>query len=341
MLKRLLKIFKSEIWQLPSRTILFIGCIFIVLLPLFTQEPFFLRIVIMACIFAIYAASWDLLSGFAGQLSLGHALFFGVGAYITAFLNIYLNFSPWLSIPLGALVAVAVGLIGGIPSLRLKGIYLSLVTLALPIILTSIVFAFPEITGGELGLWGVDRLASTRTIEYYLVLIVMLISCFAMWKIVDSKIGIVFHAIRGDEIAARASGINTTKFKLIAFSLSGFFAGLSGGLLAHFLRIAGPSTLELMTSFQPIIWTIFGSVATIYGAVVGTFILYPIMEVLQLIPGLRMLIYGLIVLIILRFMPSGIVNWVVDRIENECPRCKNQNAKTRKQCRICNAKIDH
>ena len=160
-----------------------------------------------------------------------------------------------------------------------------------------------------------------------------------MWKITDSKVGIIFHAIREDEIAVRASGINTTKYKLLAFSLSGFFAGIAGGLSVHFIRIAGPSTLELMTSFQPIIWTIFGGIVTIYGAIAGTLILYPLMEFLRVVPEVRMLIFAGSVLVILRFMPEGLIVWLLDKLERECPRCKVKNIFTRTTCRICLAKL--
>lgn len=161
-----------------------------------------------------------------------------------------------------------------------------------------------------------------------------------MWKITDSKTGIIFHAIREDEVAARASGINTTRYKLLAFCLSGLFAGIAGGLYVHFIRIAGPSTLELMLSFQAIIWAIFGGIATIYGPIAGVFILYPLMEFLRVMPEIRMLLFAIIVMLVLLFMPEGLTTWVRDRIEKECPRCKVRNIATRKSCRVCEAALD-
>jgi branched-chain amino acid transport system permease protein len=125
-----------------------------------TKDPYLLRIIIFSSIFAIFAASWDLLSGFTGQMNFGHALFFGVAAYTSALLNLHLGFPPWLTIPLGALMAVVAGLVVGIPCLRLRGPYLALATLAFPIILIGIIFTIPEITGGELGVSGIKPLAS-------------------------------------------------------------------------------------------------------------------------------------------------------------------------------------
>ena len=339
-LRRIRLLFQKEILILPSRTIAFLFCLALLCLPLVTKDPYLLRIVIFSSIFAIFAASWDLLSGFTGQMNFGHALFFGVAAYTSAILNLRLGLPPWATIPLGALMAVIAGLLVGVPCLRLRGPYLALATLAFPIILMGIIFTIPEITGGELGVSGIKPLASSRIATYYVCVILMLGLGLLMWKIGDSKTGIIFHAIREDELAVRASGINTTRYKLLAFSLSGFFAGLSGGLYTHFIRIAGPSTLEVSLSFQAIIWAIFGGVVTIYGPIAGVFILYPLMEFLRILPEIRTLIFGLTVIILLLFMPEGLTTWARDKMEKECPRCKARNGAWRNTCRVCFADME-
>ena len=272
-LKKLYTIFKGEVLVLPSRVVVLLFFFVLLLLPLVTQHPYLLRILILTSIFAIFAASWDLLSGFTGQMNFGHALFFGVAAYVTALLNLHANLPPWGSIPLGALAAVLAGLIIGIPCLRLKGTYLALTTLAFPIILMGIVFAIPNITGGELGISGLERLSGSRLTDYYIAVGIMLALGTIMWKITQSNTGLIFHAIREDELAVRTAGINTTRYKLLAFCLSGFFAGISGGLYAHFMRIAGPANLEVSMSFTVVIWAIFGGVVTIYGPIGAVFIL--------------------------------------------------------------------
>ncbi len=339
-LRKLYTIFKGEVLVLPSRIIVVLFFMVLLILPAVTQDPYLLRILILTGIFAILAASWDLLSGFTGQMNFGHALFFGVGAYAAALLNQNVHIPPWGSIPLGGLAAVLAGLIIGIPCLRLKGTYLALTTLAFPIILMGIVFAFPNITGGELGISGLDRIARSRIANYYIVIVLMLVLCTIMWKITDSNTGIIFHAIREDEVAVRASGINTTRYKLLAFSLSGFFAGISGGLYAHFMRIAGPSTLEVSLSFTVVIWAIFGGVVTIYGPVGAVFILFPMLEFFRFWPEYRTLMFAVIILLTLIYMPDGLFPWVRDKIETECPRCKIRNVATRKTCRICTAPLD-
>ena len=338
-IRKLFTIIKNDVLVLPSRIIVALFIFGLLVLPLVTDDPYFLRILILTSIFAILAASWDLLSGFTGQLNFGHALFFGVGAYGAALLNQHLRLPPWGSIPLGAMGAVLAGLIIGIPCLRLRGTYLSLTTLAFPIILLGIVFAIPGITGGELGISGLDRLVHSRVAAYYITVVAMLVLVTVMWKITDSHIGIIFHSIREDEVAVRAAGINTTRYKLLAFCLSGFFAGISGGLYAHFMRIAGPSTLEVSMSFQVVIWSIFGGIVTIWGPVGAVFILFPLLEFFRLWPQFRTLMFAFVILLILLYMPEGLLPWIRDKIENVCPRCKIRNVATRKTCRICAAEM--
>ncbi len=338
--RKSLTICKDEVLVLPSRVAVGVFVIALLALPLFSQSPYLLRVLILSGIFAIFAASWDLLSGFTGQMNFGHALFFGVGAYSAALLNIHAHLPAWASIPLGALGAVITGLIVGIPCLRLRGTYLALTTLAFPIILLGIIFAIPDITGGELGLSGLSRLTGSRLWDYYLTSVIMLISCTVMWKITDSNTGIIFHAIREDELAVRASGINTTRYKLLAFSLGGFFAGISGGLYAHFMRIAGPSTLEVSMSFTVVIWAVFGGIVTIYGPVGAVFILFPLLEFLRFWPEYRTLAFALVILLILLYMPEGLFPYLRDKLEIQCPRCKIRNVAKRKTCRVCAAPLN-
>ncbi len=338
--KKFFKIIRNEVLVLPSRVIVGLFCIVLIGLPLINQDPYIVRIVILTSIFAILAASWDLLSGFTGQMNFGHALFFGVGAYSSALINLHAHIPPWGSVPLGAVVAVLAGLIVGIPCLRLKHTYLALTTLAFPIILTGIIFALPQYTGGEFGLSGMTRFTNSLIGNYYLHVGTMLVLAVIMWKITDSNTGIIFHAIREDELAVKASGINTTRYKLLAFSLSGFFAGIAGGLYAHYMRIAGPSTLEVSMSFMVVIWAIFGGAATIYGPIGAVFILYPLLEFFRIWPEYRTMIFAAVVLVILLYMPEGLIHWIRDKIEKECPRCKIRNAATRKTCRVCTAGLD-
>lgn len=326
---------RHEVLALPGRTLALLFALFLFLFPLFTQDPYWLRVLTLSAIFALYAASWDLLSGYTGQVSLGHAFFFGLAGYASALLGRDLGLPPGLTVPLGAVLATWAGVLVGLPSLRVRGPYLSLITLAFPIIALGLVFVFPHFTGGELGLSGLPRLGRSRLEEYYLVVLVFLSSTLLLWKLGGSRIGLFLHALREDEAAARMVGVNTVRYKLLAFGVSAFFAGLAGGLHAHYLRVVGPDSLSLFNSIQPVIWSVFGGLATVYGPVAGTFLLFPFLEILRVTEELRMVAFSLLILLVMRFLPQGVVRGVLDRLEEECPRCKVRNAFTRKRCRAC------
>lgn len=346
MLRRLLKDFRWGVIPVPGRLIAIIFFVALFIFPLIVQVPYYLRVLTFTSVFAIFAVSWDLLSGYTGQANFGHALFFGVGAYGSALLYKYLGWQPAVTIPLGALAATLVGVVTCIPALRLRGPYLSLLTMAFPLMLLGIVFAFKGVTGGEYGISGLPRLASTLTGEYYICLLVMTVSVLIMWKLSDAgskyvRTGLIFHAIREDEIAARATGINTIRYKILAFAVGGLFAGIAGALYTHVITVAGPSSLAMTMSFQAIIWVVFGGIVSIYGPVVGVYVLYPLVEFLRRTPlgQYRLLILPIIVILILLFMPEGIAVWVRDKIERECPRCKLTNAAWRRECRACSASL--
>lgn len=338
---------KQELFDLPGRIIGTVFFIFLLIAPLVIQDSFIVRMITLTIIFAIFAMSWDVLSGVAGQLSLGHGFFVAIAGYGAAFLNIHLNAPVWVTIPVGAIAAVGFGLIVGIPALRLRGMFLGLVTLAFPVILTGLVMGFPGITGGEMGLSGVKELTSSRTLSYYVVFAVFSVSAVIMYKFVDTdskfiRTGLLLFALREDEIALRASGINTVKYKLIAFAVSGFFAGIAGGLYVHYIRLASPAVLDLMFSFNVILWTIFGGIGTIYGSVVGVFILYPMMEILAMFEWgdtYRHFILAIVLIGTLLFMPEGITVRVLDKLEIKCTRCKTINFFHRTKCRACRAEL--
>jgi branched-chain amino acid transport system permease protein len=333
---------RNEVLVLPSRTAVLVWVLALLAFPYLYGDAYVLRILTMTCLFAIFAASWDLLAGYTGQVNFGHALYFGAGAYTSALLSLKLGITPWATIWLGAAVAALFGFATGYLCLRLRGSYLSLATLAFPLIALGLLFAFPDFSGGELGVSGLRRLATTPTANYYIAALSMLAIVFALWALADSKFGIVLHAIRDDEVAARASGINTPRYKLAIFSIAGAAAGFAGALFAHYLRVAGPSALEVALSFQVVIWGIFGGLATVYGPVAAVFLLYPLTEWLgsfKTFGELRLLAFALIVLLVLLFMPRGLAPWVRDKVEAQCPRCKQRNGAWRSLCRLCRAPL--
>ena len=370
MLRRLFKNFRFGVLPVPGRVIAVIFFVLLLITPLLTKNSIFLDFIIQANILVIFAVSWDLLAGYSGQLNFGHALFFGVAAYGSGLLYDYLHWQPWATIPLGILIAVAAGIITCFPALRLRGPYLSLLTLAFPLMLSGIIIALKDYTGGEEGISGIPALADTQLGEYFIILLVMTVSVLIMWKLSDAgskyiRTGLIFHAIREDEIAARATGINTIRYKLLAFAIGGFFAGLAGALFTHVAGTVSVHTLALTLSFQAIIYVIFGGIVSIYGAVVGVYTLYPLIHfswlaqrrievfiktlsatpLVDFLQGIRAiigrpeLVLAVLVIVILLFMPEGLAVWIRDKIERECPRCKLANAAWRRECRACSAPL--
>jgi len=349
LLRRLLNNLRWSVLPVPGRVIAIVFFVALFIFPLITDSTYYLYILTISNLLVIFAVSWDLLSGYSGQVNFGHALFFGVAAYSVGLLNKYFGWQPWATIPIGALVATGVGVLTCFPALRLRGPYLSLLTMAFPLMLLGLVMAFKEWTGGEFGIPGLPALAATKVGEYYICLVVMTVAVLIMWKLTDAgskyvRTGLIFHAIREDEIAARASGINTIRYKILAFVIGGFFAGLAGALYAHILGTVGISSLSMVMSFRAIIYVVFGGIVSIYGAVVGVYTLQTLLQFLGVggttfIGQNQILIMAIIVILILLFMPEGVAVWVRGKIERECPRCKLSNAAWRRECRACSAPL--
>ncbi len=358
LISRLIRDFNGDVLTVPGRVIALIFVLALLVFPLLNHDPHILRILIMANIYVVFAVSWDLLSGYTGQMNLGHALFFGVAAYVAALLNIHYGLDPWLTIPIGGVAAAIAGLLVCLPALRLRGPYLALVTLALPFVAVAIVLLFKSTTNGDMGLYGIGRIFSSfedprdnMIVTYFFSLVMMLPSVLIMWKLTDARssivrLGIIFHAIREDEIAARACGINTVRYKFIAFAVGGFFAGIAGGFYAHFLRVVNPQdTLGVFLSFEVIMYTVFGGICSIYGAVAGVYFArafvwdYLLTDVVEVDVGIKRMSLAIIMVLVLLFMPQGIAVWIRDKIEKTCPRCKLNNAFFRRNCRACGAEL--
>jgi len=330
-LRRAYSSFATHVFDSPPRLLSLLFLVLIACFPILLKagpsSAYILAVLTTANILAIFASSWDILVGRCGQISLGHALFFGVGAYTSALLIRYVGFPLWVSIPAGVLVGTLLAVPLGFPALRVKGPYLALVTMALPMIATGIVYYFRDWTGGEHGLM-VPRffpfleLYQQQLAECYLTLILLFISAIIMYKIANSKIGIVFVSILDNEVGAKACGINITKYKLLAFVISACFASLAGGIYAHFVRVAGPSgTLSLTLSFQAIIITTLGGIGTIYGPIAGSYLICILDQyVLTMIVDVPFVWHPLIFMVVVVFFvikwPRGIARFVTDKIED-------------------------
>ncbi|MGA2954377.1 MAG: branched-chain amino acid ABC transporter permease [Thermodesulfobacteriota bacterium] len=275
--------------------------------PLFIKDRAIVELIILANIYAVYVASWDILCGYTGQVNFGHALFVGGGAYAAALLNFYFKTPPWVTIFIGGGIAAIFGLIIGTPCLRLRGPYFALATFAAAAVPYGLTDVYWEITGGLDGLYGISPIWPTLAGRYYFSLLLTALCCGLIYAGGRSNKGLILKSIREDEIGAMASGINTTRYKLVTFIVSGFFAGVAGAFYSHNQLHVGPETLSINLSILVIIMSVVGGIGTITGPICGAYLLTIFNEMLREWEELRLLIYTATVVLMLIFVPKGIV----------------------------------
>ena len=291
----------------------------ILILPWVTQQissiEHYLDIMVFVGIFSLVAIGLCLLMGFAGQISLGHASFFGLGAYISGVATVKYGVNPWCCVFLGMTVSAVVALLIGAPSLKLRGHYLAMATLAFCIIITVIFNESIELTGGPDGLpfipgiavWGFPLDSVVK--YYYFVWTGVAVVMFLCLNIIQSRVGRALRSIHDSEMAASAVGVNVAKYKIYVFILSAVLASFSGSLYAHYLNFINPSSFDLFVSIKLIIMIILGGIYSLWGAIIGTaLITFLSYEWLHYFEEAEVMVYGAIVLLIVIFLPDGIVS---------------------------------
>lgn len=264
-------------------------------------NDYYLQIVIMVCINIILVVSLNLIIGFTGQLALGHAGFMCIGGYAAAIITAKLNLPFILALLVGGLAAAVVGLIIGMPVLKLKGDYLAITTLAFGQIVVN-VFNNINYVGGPRGLVGIP--SETNFTWVYLVTIITVV---IIYNIIKSSHGRAIISVREDEIAAEAMGINTFKYKVAAFTIGAFFAGIAGGLYVHFLMYAKPSLFGFQKSVDIVTAVVLGGMGSLSGSVLAAGFLICLPEVLRPIQDYRMIIYSASLVILMLFRPQGLM----------------------------------
>ncbi|TFF89663.1 MAG: branched-chain amino acid ABC transporter permease [Promethearchaeota archaeon] len=289
--------------------------------PLLTQNPYYLGIFINASIFSIFAASWNFLAGFTGQVSFGHAIFLGMGGYFTSALIRYLSIPWFASLLVGGLVSILMALLIGIITLRLKGPYLALATMALGIFLMALFNN--EILGiatnwlffGSQGIDRVPPISGNSVVIFYTYLTIMLVSVIIMILFGKSNFGTVLKSIRDDDTGAEASGINITKYKVMAFMISGFFAGLAGGLFSMHTRNVAPAFFQPLYSFYAIIMTTIGGLGVISGSVLGAFVFFGLEWLLSDLWD-PVFLFSIILIVIIRFAEEGLLRPILENLKD-------------------------
>lgn len=299
------------------------------LMPVVYSAPFQHNVAVLICVTALMATGWNLLGGFTGQISLGHALFFGIGAYTTAVGGVRYDLNPWLGLLLGALIAVAISVIIGLPVFRLRGHYFSIATIAVGEI-ALVIFVNWQFIGAARGVSIPIKEDSLLELQfsgqqkweyYYLAATLLLLALLGTAWILRSRIGYYLIAIREDQDAAASVGIPVARYKQIALSFSAFVVAIAGGFFAQYLLFVDPeSVLGLTVSIQITIAAVLGGVRSMWGPVIGATALLSVTESARLYLGgtgeaLNLVAYGLLVMAIAAFEPNGLIG-LGERVKN-------------------------
>lgn len=294
--------------------------IVVILLPLIFRGAFSHHVLTMMCIWAILGMGWNIIGGYAGQVSNGHALFYGIGAYSCAMFLHWFKLSPWISMWVGVIISVALAAIIGRPLLRLRGPIFSIATMAIAEC-GRIAFINMKAVGGATGMYIYDAslprfafMQFRNSYVYFYVYLAFAAAILLLTKVLDkSKFCYYLRTIRGNETAAESVGINTTKYKMLAYMLSAAIVSLAGSLYAQFMLYIDPKQLmTLNISMMIVLVPIIGGIGTVMGPIVGAVILTSISEYTRVYlgkyGGLDMILYGAIVVVIVLFLPKGLVS---------------------------------
>ncbi|MGI9951040.1 branched-chain amino acid ABC transporter permease [Moorellaceae bacterium AZ2] len=291
------------------------GCVLLV--PLMVPNPYLLHVIVLSLMYAILATSLNLVTGYSGLLSLGHQAFFGIGAYTSALLCVDLNIPVPLAMLVGGMAA-AIGALGiGSITLRFRSAYFVISTIAFAEMLRIVCLNWYSLTRGPLGIANIPPLSlgqfsiDTPAKAYYLVLFLLVLSIVVTWRIVHSHLGRVLVGLRDAEYVAKSVGIDPTKHLLLSVVVSGFMAGLAGSFYAHYVKFLSPDVLYFSVAVNMIIMVVGGGMGTIEGPVLGAFLFTFLPELLRSSAEYRLIIYGLLLVIIVRFLPGGVWSLVL------------------------------
>lgn len=329
---------------------LIVLAVLVAVFPFILTSPYYLRVINFAGIYCIVCIGLSLLLGYAGQISIGQAGFFAIGAYSTGILTVHFGYNPWLAMCVGIVLNCLVAYVVGIPTLKLRGHYLAMATLGIGGIIHVTAVAdtedftsffqtvavwfgadaakaeaalkpFAALTGGPSGFAGIPPLGigSWQVTEpwqwFYVIWAVILVAMVLSLNLIHSRIGRALRAIHGNEEAARAMGLNTAPLKVGIFVISAVAASIAGSLYAHFVTFISPDTFTINESILFLVMVAVGGMMNVWGAVVGSLIMATLPESLRFFHDYDILMYGLVLLIIMMFMPDGIVG-LVTRLRN-------------------------
>ena len=290
----------------------------LVVLP-FLLNPYLVFVISSIFIYSILALGLNLLLGYAGQFAFANAAFFGIGAYATALLKLHAGVSFWIGLPLAGVITAAIGILVGLPALRLSGLYLAMATLAFAQLVQWGLIHWPSVTFGAGGTkvpppgFGPSPF-SYETNVYLLSLCLASLAVVVTWNIVRSRVGRAFVAIRDGEVAAQALSIDLARWKTTAFGLSAFYAGIAGGLHSALLGFVAPEGYDLFQMVTHFAMVVIGGLGSVTGSVLGAALLTVLPEVLRTVKSIQEIVFGAILMVCIIFLPDGLYGFVRRRL---------------------------
>ena len=288
-----------------------------IVVPPFTGS-YLTSVLVLIAAWSIMCVGINLIYGYTGQLSLGHAAFFGIGAYAFGLLTVKLHMGFWPAFLAAIVISGIFGFLIGIPALRLRGPHFILVTLGFGVIIQVIIIAWVELTGGANGLAGIPKPPAIGKLSfdsmlsmYYFILFFLVVAMVFCNRLVQSLVGKTFLAISYNENLTESLGVNTMGRKLLSFTISAMIAGLGGVLYASYNVVISPDVAMFGKSMDVVAYLIIGGAGTLAGPIVGTLVLMAVPELLQIVPSLKTLFNGVILLLFLLFLPGGIVGGIL------------------------------
>lgn len=284
----------------------------LLIIPVTGLSTYMMHILILVIMWSVIGMAWNLLGGYCGQVSFGHAAFFGVGAYTSGLLHSKLGLSPWWGLPLSIVFTVLFALILGFIVLRLRGPFFALATLASGEIMRVISENWVNLTGGTVGILIKERTWVEKTWYYYIILLIAVVTFYVVKKIIESKLGYYFVAIREDQDAAESLGINTTLYKTLALCVSAGLTGMAGSFYTNYMGYIDPHVAFALhdISIITIMIVMVGGVATYLGPFIGALIMVLLAEFIRSMPGLgaaHQTLFGILLVVIIIFLPNGVV----------------------------------
>lgn len=286
---------------------------FLLALPVIYPKSYEMGVMCRILMYTLLAGSLNVINGYSGQFNIGHAGFFGIGAYASAILSIKLGLPFWVALPVSGVLASLVGLVVALPTLRLRGIYLAIVTLGASEIIRLIALNWQDLTGGPNGLRGIPApllfgfKISRSQHYYYIFLVLAVLFFFVTRRIIASRVGRAWISIREDETAARSLGVETARYKALNFMYGAFWAGIAGGAFAPYFKFISSDMFSLDEGFNILSMVIIGGQGTLAGPVAGAVIVNLLTEILRPVSQYRLIVYAILIIVMMWLRPQGLV----------------------------------